>query len=205
MKKLSLEVITLFILGASSFTAQASCIYFDEFRENGDGTITDPRNGLTWQKCVIGQTWSGSACQGKPTPMFWDNAMQAARENRFLSQSDWRLPTLDEFRSILGDDGECAYENSAVSRKLWYPAKKSEDGDQDFWSSSKQGGIYAWLVDFHNGGFGGDFVNYMRGVRLVRSGNTNSTPQDSSTPIPDRSCIYKDVMTDDEMERCKNR
>jgi tetratricopeptide (TPR) repeat protein len=219
-------IINIFILVLFSYsnTSQAACTYFNEFKENGDGTVTDPRNGLVWQKCALGQTWSGSACSGQATPMFWEQAMQAAQENRFLGKNNWRLPRLSEFRHVIGDDGECAYEKRAVSSRLSYPI--SDDGrlGNDFWASTTMNyatqtdersptkvDYYAAAVSLENGGFGDKPFNSQSPVRLVRNGERTTTSSSGNpasphkdSPQPSRGlCIIKPVMNDEEIELCR--
>jgi hypothetical protein len=117
----------------------AACTYFDNFTENGDGsTVTDPRDGLIWQKCALGQTWNGSGCTGKAQKMSWWDAMRAAKKNNALGQSDWRLPTKNELTAITVKK-RCErlnfHSSRAVSSALAYPV--TTYGDLGiFWSSS---------------------------------------------------------------------
>lgn len=94
------------------------CLVYDGFRENGDGTLTDPRNGLIWQKCVVGRTWNGSACSGSAQDDNWYAAMNAAKENRFLGKSDWRLPTKAEMESIMILETSCYGLRNHISERL---------------------------------------------------------------------------------------
>lgn len=59
---------------------------------NSDGTITGT-DGTIWQLCLYGQTYKDGACIGSPKNVSWYEAMEAARNNRFLGQKDWILPS----------------------------------------------------------------------------------------------------------------
>lgn len=85
----------------------AACSVFEDYKDNGDGTLTDPRSGLIWQKCALGQTWDGSACRGEALKMDWIAAMLAAKSDKFLGMADWRLPTSTELRSVIRMKSDC--------------------------------------------------------------------------------------------------
>ncbi len=76
-------------------------------KDNGDGTVTDTRSGLVWQKCEFGQTWDGSYCSGSPKQSNWFTAMIEAKSNKFLGKTDWRLPTSLELLSVGKNGNEC--------------------------------------------------------------------------------------------------
>ena len=180
------------------------CTFFDGFADNGDGTVTDPRNGLIWQKCAWGFTWDGENCVGgmdyKKWGRNWWGAMEAAKSNRFLGKNDWRLPTEEEFRSIVGDRALCQVPDSgpdqhksygpAVSAKLAHAVSIYSDGPYPgtFWAidSCKANELdqsyadsNAVAINFKAGmyyppydGLGGPMrFNDNIGVRLVRSDN----------------------------------
>jgi Protein of unknown function (DUF1566) len=86
----------------------SSCKFFDGFVDNKDGTALDPRNGLVWQRCVVGQSWLDRSCVEHGTLMDFQDALAAARRDRFAGKSDWRLPTIDELKSVMGAQEDCA-------------------------------------------------------------------------------------------------
>ncbi len=49
------------VRGAQSFDPFAQPT--SDYRDNGDGTVTHLRTGLMWQRCAVGQNWSGGALQ----------------------------------------------------------------------------------------------------------------------------------------------
>lgn len=135
-----------------------ACRYFDGFKDNGDGTVTDPRDGLIWKRCAEGQTWTGSACSGDGATVSWFDAMRMAKTSRFLNKSDWRLPTKDEFSRIVGDPSLCEQARIMISRrenkitgvqievvspKLSYPVAPGDgrfgrNSRGDFWSITSE-------------------------------------------------------------------
>ena len=125
---------------------------------NGDTEVKDTKTGLIWQRCSLGQTWSGSSCTGKAATYDWTNALQTAKN----MGNEWRVPNIKELDSLV----EEACYNAAIN-ETFFPNTVSSY----YWSSSPvaNGSNYAWLVYFGYGDDhrnGKDDVNY---VRLVRS------------------------------------
>lgn len=65
----------------------------DRFVDNGDGTVTDRQTGLMWIK--NGWRMEFLAAVG------WDTAMQKCAGFRAGNYADWRLPTVEEWRSLV--------------------------------------------------------------------------------------------------------
>jgi len=128
-----------------------------QYIDHGDGTVTDTKTGLMWKKCSEGQT--GDDCSGEAKIYTWHDAMQKFKQVSFAGYSDWRMPTIEELRTI---DGKPTILNDVFPQTAynWY------------WSSSPYAGSSngAWYIDF-SGGLGGINDKYISGrVRLVRSG-----------------------------------
>ena len=67
------------LVACLSWQVQAACTFFDEFKDNNDGTVTDPRNGLIWKQCAEGfkvNGWNG--CKGYANPVDWHEAVKIA-------------------------------------------------------------------------------------------------------------------------------
>jgi len=67
--------------------------------DNGDGTATNSKTGLTWKRCYEGQTWTGSTCSGAPKGYTRDEAKKM--KSSFVGKTDWRLPSIDELHTIV--------------------------------------------------------------------------------------------------------
>jgi Protein of unknown function (DUF1566) len=85
------------------------------FVDNGNGTVTDSRTGLMWQRCMMGYTFSNNgtpgtltddSCAASATVTFlWQQALRGAvdlnAQGGFGGFSDWRLPNIKELISIV--------------------------------------------------------------------------------------------------------
>lgn len=81
------------------------------FKDNQDGTVTDLRTDLVWNRCTLGQTWNktNNICDGKPTGMYWQAALQRTEIinhdksdplHQFGGRQEWRLPNIKELQSL---------------------------------------------------------------------------------------------------------
>ena len=162
-------IATTSLLLLTSGVAQAQCNFFTGFADNKDGTVTDTRNGLIWKRCAEGFDFSNGICTGKGMEANWESATPMAQQSRFLDQSDWRLPTKEEFEAVLGTFDEC--NNNQAGEYAASKAIAHEEASK-FWSASSLGGNSggAWGVDFGNGFVGGYDRTNPYYVRLVRAG-----------------------------------
>jgi hypothetical protein len=133
-------------------------------------TILHKKSGYEWQRCSQGQTWTNGNCTGEAKRLTFDNAISTARSDN-SNGGGWRVPTQTELLTII----ESACTNPAVNSEI-FPATAT----QPYWTSAPYAGsvIYAWSVNFNDGGVSyGDkaTANYVRLVRGI--GNTKSRPQ----------------------------
>lgn len=123
------------------FTAcHAGAVCGGNFTDNGDGTVRDSTTGLTWKKCLEGQT--GSSCTGTATTYTWSGALA-------LTGPDWRVPNIKELQSIV----DVTRTAPAINTDC-FPLLSSPTGIS-VWSSSHYAGdtSKAWVVNFQNGTF----------------------------------------------------
>ena len=166
-----LYLITLnLIIVSTNITAQTIKDYISinqpdgRYSVHGNGTVTDTYTGLMWKVCSEGQEWSSPAtCSGTAASHNWQQALELAGSKSFASFNDWRLPNIDELRSIVAYDRY----DPAINLTIF-----SATPSANYWSSSPYANDSneAWLVYFDNGNT--DFYNrdnkYF--VRLVRGG-----------------------------------
>jgi hypothetical protein len=90
------------------------------FTDHGNGTVTDVRTGLMWQRCMVGYTFSDNGTPGTladdsctpsaTTTFLWQQALQDAvalnAQGGFGGFADWRLPNIKELISIV--EHKCA-------------------------------------------------------------------------------------------------
>ncbi len=122
----------------------------NDFRDNGD-TITDRATGLTWQK------------SGSPNYMNYENAkayIQELNSKKFAGFNDWRLPTVDELKSLLTQEKQS---NNLYINPIF-------DENQSWcWTSDIRASGGAWHVNFNFGYISWYNVSYNY-ARAVRSG-----------------------------------
>lgn len=125
------------------------------------GQWRDPKTDLVWMRCSIGQVWSGKACSGEGSVMIWENVMKKVQSLSYGGVTGWRLPALDELKSLIIKD-KAGYASPFIFQpKLetwgWY------------WSSSTYGSDSMRAVNFGNGYSENHDKKYLNYVRLVRS------------------------------------
>lgn len=129
-------------------------VSFGRLVDNGDGTVTDTGTGLMWQQITDSMAYD------------WEGALDYAENTLSLAgYTDWRLPNLNELRSLVD---YTRYD--AVVHPLWFP-----DISQFYWSSTSYA---AWPSAACGMNFmdGDDFeptkdtTQYVRSVRGGQSG-----------------------------------
>lgn len=117
-----------------------------DFTDNGNGTVTHLVTGLIWQRCSLGQRWNGQSCEGSSTIHTWHEALQKARENKYLNYSDWRLPNKNELASIIEYSCYQPTINALLfpNTSLWNYWSSSPNNVNDFTTGG------AWYISFYN-------------------------------------------------------
>lgn len=125
------------------------------FSNNGDGTVTDSSTGLTWQK----ETAAGT--------MSWEEALSYCEDLNLGNQTDWRLPTIMELRSLL----DYSLFNPAINTSYFTDIPKSVPF---YWSSTSEAydTYAAWGVTFYEGHDTYGTKTYRGYVRAVRGGQS---------------------------------
>ncbi len=133
-----------------------------DYTDQGNGTVTHIPTGLTWQRCAIGQIWTGTTCSGTANTFTWDAAKLLT--SGFAGQSDWRLPTEEEMLSL----PDYTLHSPAINVAL-FPSTAGS-----FWSASALIGnsSWAWNVNSVNGGADYNFKFVTSQARLVRAGRS---------------------------------
>jgi len=135
----------------------------EDFRVRTDGTVLHRPTQLIWQRCAIGQSWTGTLCTGSAQLQDWTTALQTAREHEQADADDWRLPNRNELASIVETRCHAPAINGdafpmATSNSYWTSSPTSELSDQ------------AWTVLFADGEIQPTTVTELNAVRLVRAG-----------------------------------
>jgi hypothetical protein len=133
--------VILFIFGT---TATGWC---GNFKDNGDGTVTDVATGLTWQQADAKKNWEA--------------AITYCEELKHANHQDWRLPNIKELRTII----DMTKTNLTIDSIAFPGAKASL-----YWSSTtfESNPRNAMVYDFSNANTHSEekvFTNYVRCVR----------------------------------------
>ena len=109
--------------------------------QNNNSEIKDLKTGLIWERCPLGQSWSGTACTGSIGQYTWANALQTAKNKG----NGWRMPNIKELKSIVED----ACFDPAVNLTFFLNVAE----ESVYWSSSPNvdDATSAWAVMFNDG------------------------------------------------------
>jgi hypothetical protein len=115
--------------------------------DNKDGTITDNKTGLLWQK------------SGSDREMNWEDAHVYASMCEDGGYSDWRLPTIEELFSIV----DFTRYDPAIDQIF-------DCSSNFYWSGSTYANLpgHAWVVLFYDGDVYADAKSDDGYVRCVR-------------------------------------
>lgn len=112
--------------------------------DNGDGTFNGA-DGTIWQKCTLGSVWQNGKCEGRVAELNFLEALNAAKNDRFLGHSDWMIPSAELFRNTFFKN-DCklhswAKKNDGVNgqypiRGFWWTSW-SDDGKAKVMSQSE--------------------------------------------------------------------
>ena len=128
------------------------------------GVWTDSNTGLMWSRISIGQRWENGQCVGDAKKLNWENAKKECKNFRLAGFNDWRLPTINELKTLM-IQGKHGY--NCPKDVLFQPVKN----DYGFYWSDSSYANYGlmWGVYFDDGySYGNGKGNYDY-VRVVRS------------------------------------
>lgn len=128
----SLAFTTMAVNIASGYEVVIDKTLGDFTRNNENQTVDDLTTGLMWQDDESAETVTKN----------WEEAKGYCQNLNFAGYSDWRLPTIDELKSIVDTN------NTPAIKKEFKNSVSTT-----YWSSTPNADIssYAWFVRFYNG------------------------------------------------------
>jgi len=137
----------------------------NNFKDNGDGTITDTASGLTWMQLDSGDLGAGENGEGGMT---WEQALEWAENLEYAGYTDWRLPDIKELQSIVDyTRSPDTSDSPAIDPLFSVTSIINEGGEQDYpyyWSGTTH---QNWTAD-RPGGFA-SYVAFGRGLGWMQS------------------------------------
>lgn len=124
----------------------------NDFKDNGDDTISDLATGLMWAK------------NDSQAALNWEEALNFVAEKneaKFLGYSDWRLPNIKELQSIVDYENSPDHNDKAAIDSAFNISKiTNEAGESDypyFWSSTTH-------KSYGGDGHGGAYITFGRAL-----------------------------------------
>ncbi|MCI5158226.1 MAG: DUF1566 domain-containing protein, partial [Candidatus Electrothrix sp. AUS1_2] len=151
-----------------------------QYIDHGDGTITDTKTVLMWKRCAEGL--SGDNCEeGEVEKYTWNDAVQSFKNVVYAGYTDWRLPTIDELKTLVycsegvsdKESGCCNYCGCPESRTMAINQQAFPNTEESFcWSGSPYADnlSLAWSVFFSYGCSVVIGRDNLHAVRLLRGG-----------------------------------
>jgi hypothetical protein len=145
------------------------------YTDNGDGTITDERTGLMWEKLS-----DDGSIHDKDTLHTWSNAFAVKIDGlntmAFAGYADWRLPNVNELQSIVSYGAASPAVSPPFNTACVPPCTVLTCSCTRFdyhWSSTSYQNFpqHAWFVHFGDGGVSANSKSSTVPVRAVRGGS----------------------------------
>ena len=133
----------------------------NRFTVSGD-TVTDNKTQLMWKLCLQGQ--SGASCSGSAGAYNWSSALQQARDDTSASYSDWRVPNINELRSII----EIRCVGPSINATIFPQQLNALVWSASPYASASNASV-SWIVDFNSSLAGSNNRASSTYVRLVRN------------------------------------
>lgn len=116
----------------------------NDFKDNGDGTVTDKATGLMWMKFDSGHL---KASENKDGKLNWLKALEWAENLEYADYDDWRLPNAKELHSIV-DYSRCpdATKSAAIDPVFEVTSITNEGGKKDYpfyWTSTSHCSVFS--------------------------------------------------------------
>jgi hypothetical protein len=146
------------------------------YADNGDGTVTDSRTGLMWEK-----NSDDDSIHDKDNLYDWDEAfarIASLNAMSFAGHTDWRLPNLRELTSIISYGSVLpavlsAFDTACAPGCTVLTCSCSVYGSIPYWTSTTH--VFftedAWGVFFRDGEVLNGFKTNPTHVRAVRGGS----------------------------------
>ena len=134
------------------------------FVDNQNGTLTDTKSGLMWQK--------GDSYHELKKGLNWYDALDYVMKKngeKFAGFNDWRLPTMEELKTMWDPNLPL---RSKDDEAIGLPAKFSGGGSYYLWTADERDLDFAWYFglgqkeDYFNLKDSGDLE---QGAKLVRN------------------------------------
>ena len=108
------------------------------------GEAYDAAANLTWQRCQVGQHYTGSGCEGGMPGFKWDAAQRTGDDT-------WRVPTEKEMATLIDQDKVDKEISPAINTDV-FPGITA--ATPPFWTSSHSNAGSAWYARLSKGSAG---------------------------------------------------
>lgn len=151
---MKLKLIFLATVLGSNFSTLAQTCYSsvdittptERFIVSNEGTVSDTKTGLMWQRCSYSQTYNTQTelCEGSTPPLTWQEALRAAENDKTANYTDWQVPNIKELASIL----EHSCTGPSINEVVFLGTKL-----QNYWSNTSgvTNANSAWVYQFDSG------------------------------------------------------
>ena len=126
-------------------------LFANRYADQQDGTVVDTKTALHWMQFALGQAWNGKTNIAEAKRYTWQEALNAAdafnQTGGFAGYQDWRVPTIDELKTIVEKGKKPAINHSmfpATPLSLFWSSTTAPSLNQSAWAVYFYGGSAYW-------------------------------------------------------------